>query len=270
LPLFQASGSILISFPAFFVLTPILSKRKLKNDHIVMQIGKIKDMSHQSAIITSLLMDEETWWCQPQTEWHINCDGKDYRIDLWYDDLNLAVEIDELHHNTTQSEKADPEREARIIKKMACEFLRFKIDDPEFIHTDAVKKIKVKMNELRAKHLDLKEWDPQHFTLGQVFDEHQNIIFVKGDEKNPFPNFKLAHQFYGNNDLTVILLRESVTGYADKLLKQVDQVIRVEHMESAGNGYVSWSGSTINHPVMSSGQTSVSLIGGAKHNLKKK
>ncbi|AMR32518.1 hypothetical protein A0256_14335 [Mucilaginibacter sp. PAMC 26640] len=248
----------------------IPSKRKLKNDHIVVQTGKIKDKSHQSAIITSLLMDEETWWCQPQTEWHIDCDGKDYRIDLWYDDLKLAVEIDELHYNTAQSEKDDPEREKSIVKKMACEFLRFKIDDPGFIHADAVKKIKVRMNELRAKNLGLKEWDPQHFTPDQVFVEHQNIVFVKGDEKNPFPNFKLANQFLGINDLTVVLLRESVTGYADKLLKQVDQVIKVEHMESAGNGYVSWCGSTINHPVMSSGQTSVSLIGGAMHNLKKK
>ncbi|WP_462265875.1 AbaSI family restriction endonuclease [Mucilaginibacter sp.] len=249
-------------------MTNLLDSRILKNNHIIVQLAKICDLVHQSAIIGSLLMDEENWWCYPVTESHVKCNGKNYRIDLYFPDIKFAVEIDELHHNGKQAEKNDPLREDAITKHLTCEFLRIKIAEG-FIHADAVKLIKAKMFEIRKKYPALNEWNPQHFDISKALEDDPTIIFVKGTETQ-FPPFRLAKEFHDRQDLKIVIMRDSFTGFADPLLKQVDEIIKIEYISPSGkNGFVNWSGTTINHPVITSGQTSVSLQGSSVHNLKK-
>lgn len=50
-----------------------------------------------------------------------------YRVDVYFETLNLCIEFDEPHH--AKKIKEDQEREDKIKKHLGCEFLRLKIGD---------------------------------------------------------------------------------------------------------------------------------------------
>jgi Rha family phage regulatory protein len=61
-----------------------------------------------------------------------------YRIDLYFPDINVAVEIDEYHH--VHQIKNDETRESYIKTVLGCEFLRF--------HTQGTSSIGVVINQI--------------------------------------------------------------------------------------------------------------------------
>lgn len=52
-----------------------------------------------------------------------------YRVDIYFESLNLCVEYDENHHSKKLSIKEDLERESIIKNESGCKFLRVKIGD---------------------------------------------------------------------------------------------------------------------------------------------
>lgn len=52
--------------------------------------------------------------------------GGEYKIDWYIPELNLAVEFDEVGHNTINKRKADAVRQKRIEAELNCRFIRYK------------------------------------------------------------------------------------------------------------------------------------------------
>ena len=51
-----------------------------------------------------------------------------YRVDIYFPALNLAIEIDEKHHNSPENAASDAERQAAIEQDLACTFRRVKVE----------------------------------------------------------------------------------------------------------------------------------------------
>lgn len=52
-----------------------------------------------------------------------------YRVDVYFDSLNLCVEYDEKHHNQLANNGDDNKRQLQIEKELSCKFIRVKIGD---------------------------------------------------------------------------------------------------------------------------------------------
>jgi very-short-patch-repair endonuclease len=63
-----------------------------------------------------------------------------YKIDLYFLDINLAIECDELNHKYRNTEY-ESTRELYIKDQLKCEFLRFNPDDKDFCVFDLINEI---------------------------------------------------------------------------------------------------------------------------------
>ncbi len=63
-----------------------------------------------------------------------------YKIDLYFIDLKLAVEVDENGHRN-RSKHVELERQKYIEDKLGCEFIRFNPDEKDFNIGDTISKI---------------------------------------------------------------------------------------------------------------------------------
>jgi len=52
-----------------------------------------------------------------------------YRVDFYFESLNLCVEFDEPRHNSPTNKKYDEERQSLIEKELGCTFLRARIGE---------------------------------------------------------------------------------------------------------------------------------------------
>ena len=52
-----------------------------------------------------------------------------YRVDFYFESLNLCVEFDEPRHNSPTNKKYDEERQSLIEKELGCTFIRARIGE---------------------------------------------------------------------------------------------------------------------------------------------
>lgn len=86
----------------------------------------------------------EAFKCE-NTKRQYMCDK--YRIDLYFIDYKIAVECDEMQHDTQKNKQLDITREEFIKSKLNCEFIRFKPFDKKFNIFELIGKIYSKIIE---------------------------------------------------------------------------------------------------------------------------
>ena len=93
---------------------------------------------HKDKIITHLNIDyKETSWLKIistsfnkfKQNFQYNVDG--YRIDLYFTEYNIAIEVDELNHKD-RDKMYEIKREKYIKEKLSCKFIRFNPDEKNF------------------------------------------------------------------------------------------------------------------------------------------
>ena len=248
-----------------------MTEQELKNSHIVKQIKKLKNKEHQLALLAPLLMDEEIWDAEPYVEHFVSIEStkKAYRIDLYYHNLDLAIEVDEEHHKKNSIN--DNKRETEIKNQQSCEFYRLKVHQEGFIHIDEIKKLKEKiLNCIKTKE-NFVRWQPKIHDTEDAFRDYPKLIYVKKSNKssNPFPKFQLRKDFHNDKDLVIAIITDSESQFADKNLKTIDCVYQVTDIFSKNqqNGYVEWSGKTISHSIQLSGATILKMNNNSYHKL---
>src|SRR6056300_1158007 len=88
---------------------------------------------HENFIITSLIHDERLRDLKPLTQHYVPLANNNYAlIDLYYPQIELAIEVDEPHH--LDNIDKDKERQEKIEDLIQCDFRRFAIstEDNEF------------------------------------------------------------------------------------------------------------------------------------------
>jgi len=71
-----------------------------------------------------------------------------YRIDLYFPEYKLAIEVDELNHENRNT-LYENERQTYLEKNLGCEFIRFNPDEKNFNIGNVIKKILIKISEYK-------------------------------------------------------------------------------------------------------------------------
>ncbi len=147
-----------------------------KYNYLIRQIQKTAYKAHENYIIGSLLHDENLNELKPITQHYVKRNDEKYAlIDLFYPQLNLAVEIDEPAHEKNLNE--DFNRQIEIEKNLKCNFFRIKINDGEIFNQ--IKNLKKYINKLKEE-TDFKTWDqPKNISIFELKKELKNTMFVK-------------------------------------------------------------------------------------------
>jgi hypothetical protein len=102
-------------------------------------------------------------------------------IDLFYPNLNLAIEIDEEYHDLRQDE--DAARQQEIINELGCEFLRINAKIDTFNIGEAISQIKnviaVRLEKLKQEGKFSVWTEPPTKTLNQLQNETLSTIIMK-------------------------------------------------------------------------------------------
>lgn len=149
-----------------------------KYEHLVKQIHRTKYKRHESFIIGSLLHDSNLKDLLPLTQHYVKrIDNKYALIDLFYPQINLAIEIDEPHHENIRG--SDTLRQMDIEQSLICDFVRISILNGNVI--DQIRNLKLKINSLIERNKNhWKEWkEPQLMSLNEMKLNCQHTMFVK-------------------------------------------------------------------------------------------
>ena len=120
-----------------------------------------------------------------------------YRIDLYFHEYKLAIEVDELGHND-RSADYEIERQRALERELNCVFIRIDPDAPNFNIFREINKIHRHINKLTEQQTkkQTKESiiDNLSKRLLELEFKHHNQIktkFLKWIVKNILPNYKL-------------------------------------------------------------------------------
>jgi very-short-patch-repair endonuclease len=141
---------------------------------------------HENFIITSLIHDERLRDLKPLTQHYVPLANNNYAlIDLYYPQIELAIEVDEPHHLDNIDQ--DKERQEKIEDLIQCDFRRFAIstEDNEFntklfSDIETVKREMIeKINELKSNNV-FEEWKPiETLDIEEAKEKYTNTLFIK-------------------------------------------------------------------------------------------
>lgn len=98
-----------------------------------------------------------------------------YLIDLYFPQINLAIEVDEGHHENIENQLNDKQRENLIKGSVSCDIKRIKICKPGTKipqeYDDIIQQIKKMVVEIKGK---ISEWEKEN---------HQKLKWITNDEK---------------------------------------------------------------------------------------
>lgn len=150
-----------------------------KYDYLVRQIHRTAYKCHESYIIGSLLHDESLSDLKPCTQHYIKIDGGYALIDLFYPQLDYAIEIDEPHHLNTIS--PDRIRQSDIEEKIKCKFRRIKISEGDVLtQISEVKRLLREERDARTSQGKFEEWvEPKRLDIAELKKNYQQSLFIK-------------------------------------------------------------------------------------------
>ncbi|WP_428737485.1 AbaSI family restriction endonuclease [Sulfurimonas sp.] len=165
-----------------------------KYDYLVDQIHRTAYKKHESFIVGSLIHDPELDDLMPCTQFYVNrTDGGYALLDLFYPQINLAIEIDEpAHENNTV---ADNERQNIVEEKLECMFCRVQIQQGNVLGQIQELKNTIKiLREKAKKDRGWKDWEePFRLSLSEAKFTQKNTLFLKIKGEIP-PEELLARQ----------------------------------------------------------------------------
>jgi very-short-patch-repair endonuclease len=161
-----------------------------KYDHYIEQIRRTfhlkknkKDFrvkKHENFVITALLHDERLRALKPLTQYYVPLSDANYAlIDLYFPQIDLAIEVDEPHHEDNID--ADKERQEGIENLIQCDFIRLDVEKGNIISDIETAKLQIieKMDALVAKG-ELEIWKPtETLDIEEAKAQYQNTLFIK-------------------------------------------------------------------------------------------
>ena len=195
-----------------------------KYDHYIEQIRRTfhlkknkKDFrvkKHENYVITALLHDERLRDLKPITQHYVPLSDSNYAlIDLYYPQIDLAIEVDEPQH--LNNKNADDKRQKGIEDLIQCDFIRFDVDADKIISDikAAKKQMIEKMDALKSSG-DFEEWKPiETLDIEEAKTQYTNTLFIK--IKGQFKPEQMYNRYRGRWPL------------AEKKLAHIKQVIVV-------------------------------------------
>lgn len=135
---------------------------------------------HENFAITSLIHDERLRELKPLTQHYVPLSTSNYAlIDLYYPQIDLAIEVDEPHH--LENQEADAARQEGIENLIQCDFIRLDVDKGNIISDIEAAKLQIieKMKTLADKG-EFEAWQPiETLDIEEAKAQYQNTLFIK-------------------------------------------------------------------------------------------
>lgn len=94
-----------------------------KYDYLIEQLHRTSYKKHEAFIVSSLIHDSSLAELKPCTQFYVRRTDSGYAlVDIYYPQLNVAIEIDEPHHLKNQEQ--DLVRQRHVEEHLACDFHR--------------------------------------------------------------------------------------------------------------------------------------------------
>ena len=151
-----------------------------KYDYLVKQIHRTAYKCHESFIIGALIHDAELAELKPCTQFYVKrTDGGYALIDLYYPQLDFAIEIDEPHH--LENGGADDVRQSDIERKISCRFERIKVSEGDVLSQIAeVKKSLLEELKSRKNQNRFNNWlEPKTIDIFELKKSLKNSLIIK-------------------------------------------------------------------------------------------
>ena len=164
-----------------------------KYDHLIGQLHSTSYKKHENFIINSLFHDEKLEDFLPLTQHCVRIvdKGKYKLLDLYYRQINLVIEINESHHESTEAE--DKIRQDEVQEDLNCRseviFIQKK-DIPRQIQE--LKATMLSLKEVAEKNGEWKEWK-EPMSMNKLKGEFENTLFVKIKSQKKIKNDKRTH-----------------------------------------------------------------------------
>ena len=165
-----------------------------KYSYVVDQIHRTAYKKHESYVIGSLLHDTNLSEIKPCTQYYVKRkDGGYALLDLFYPQINLAVEIDEPHHENHRSH--DGLRQEVVEQDLQCGFIRIEVSKGNVPDQIATLKAAIQLKAKRTKNAGLWEgWiEPHILSIVQAKNQFRKTLFLKIRGEIP-PNELMARQ----------------------------------------------------------------------------
>lgn len=181
------------------------------------------------AILSNVLYSIELSDLMPITQKYVSMPEDQSRcyVDLYYPQIQLAIEVDENYHQLQKNE--DIERQSNIEKALNCTFKRYDCS-AETNHYEIIHKIITDVKFILNEKKDLIEkWtEPLIQPVQSILDKHENTIIFQGRtdpiEGFYFPSRRISEENRQNTSLAIGMSASTV----DNSLKYVTSVLEID------------------------------------------
>lgn len=151
-----------------------------KYEYFVNQIHRTAYKKHENFIIGSLIHDTNLSELKPCLQHYAKRkDGKYALIDLYYPQIELAVEIDEEHH--LKNSEGDKFRQLEIEENLNCSFFRIKIIEGNILCQ--INDLKTLIHEKMSKYRSSGKWidwqEPKRINISEAKELFKETLFIK-------------------------------------------------------------------------------------------
>ncbi|MBA4853807.1 AbaSI family restriction endonuclease [Emticicia sp. BO119] len=151
-----------------------------KYNYLIRQLQRTFYKAHENFLINSLFHDDRLINLKPLTQYYVKTkDNNYYFIDLFYPQINLAIEIDEAPHEVKG--EIDLLRQSEIENILRCEFCRIRISANKIAEQIIeIKEIILKLIKESENNNTWKKWiEPKLISLSILKQDYNNTLFVK-------------------------------------------------------------------------------------------
>ncbi len=227
---------------------------KWQSDHMINELASFGSMKKkfEMSVVVPIIMNEDLTEVRPVLQQHVKREPskKDAYIDLYYPELDLAIEIDEEYHDNRQDE--DEEREDEIMNAINCEIKRFDAKSTTFNIGKTIEDITglVKSKIQEKKDFDTFQlWEePEIKRLDELRNELDSTLFVKTKiehGKLTIPYGPISEEVRGKTDRVILYNRASEVQGSFYAYTEFKDVYFLQSEDDQSN--YSPTGSTVTH-----------------------
>jgi|SRR5690554_752530 len=151
-----------------------------KYEYLIEQLHRTSYKKHEAFIVSSLIHDSSLAQLKPCTQFYVRRTDSGYAlVDIYYPQLNIAIEIDEPVH--LKYEEQDLERQRDIEEHLACDFERIHVARGDVL--TQLNKLKNKLRSALSKRIsdnDFEDWsEPVTRSLVELKSSLSQTLFLK-------------------------------------------------------------------------------------------
>ncbi|TRW49997.1 hypothetical protein FM042_03865 [Aliidiomarina halalkaliphila] len=151
-----------------------------KYNYLIEQLHRTAYKRHEAFIVSSLIHDSSLSKLKPCTQFYVRRTDSGYAlVDIYYPQLNIAIEIDEPHH--LNNKESDLSRQRHIEEHLACDFYRICIANGDVLTqlNEVKEQLRLALKK-RVINNCFEEWcEPTKRSLDELKSSLSQTLFVK-------------------------------------------------------------------------------------------